>query len=135
MPLTPEQIAQQEFSTRPRGYAKSEVRVFLEAASADYATAIQAIAETLNEVEANEVSRLAAAVQEAVRALLLAAELHEESIDADRVGRGQSGRVLDQAARRLIAVADALEGARGKFWPERLMPSSGDPSLKRDIAS
>jgi DivIVA domain-containing protein len=134
MPLTPEQIAQQEFPTRPTGYAKSEVRAFLEKASADYAAAIQAIAETRNEVEANEVRRLAASVHEAVRALLLAAELHEQSIDADPGGARPAG-TLDEAARRLIAVADALEGAQGKFWSEPSVPSTGGPPIKRDLAS
>jgi DivIVA domain-containing protein len=112
MPLSPEQVAGKRFSTRALGYDKGEVRAFLEKASADYSLAIHAIAQTRNEAQASQLSHLVAAVHSSVRTLLLAAELQGRSNDFNAVDNPQPMDVLDEAAKLLIAAADALEVGR-----------------------
>jgi DivIVA domain-containing protein len=111
MPLTPRQITETRFSTRPLGYDKTEVRVFLNKVSSDYAAAICAIAETHRTVQASEMTRLVAQLQVSARALLLAAERRAQSARVN-VYDDQPSDVLDEAANLLCAAADALEQAR-----------------------
>jgi DivIVA domain-containing protein len=111
MPLTPQQITETEFSTRPLGYDKTEVRDFLKTVSSDYAAAICAIAETHRTLQASEMTRLVAQLQQSARALLLAAERRAQSARGD-VYDVQSSDVLDEAANLLCAAADALEQVR-----------------------
>jgi DivIVA domain-containing protein len=112
MPLTPQQVTETTFSTRALGYDKTEVRDFLQTVSSDYAAAICAIAETHRTVQASELTRLVAHLQESARALLLAAERRAQSARVD-VYDDQPPDVLDEAANLLCAAADALEQARG----------------------
>jgi DivIVA domain-containing protein len=112
MPLSPEQVAGKRFSTRSPGYDKGEVKAFLAKASADYSLAIHAIAETRKELEASQLSHLVEALHSSVRTLLLAAELQGRSSDANAVDDPQPMDVLDEAAKLLIAAADAMEVGR-----------------------
>jgi DivIVA domain-containing protein len=124
MPLSPKQVAGKKFATRALGYDKGDVRAFLEKASADYSLAIQAIAETRNEVRASELSHLVAAIQSSVRTLLLAAEHQKQSTGVNAVDDAEPMDVLDEAAKLLIAAADALEVGRGMVEQDRRLRQS-----------
>jgi hypothetical protein len=103
---------------------KAEVRAFLERVAADYATATDAIVEAESEVRRKEVDRLVGAVQESARALLVAAELVAQPVDRSLAGDRPVQRVMDEAAKMLVAATNALEEAHKRSREDKASRAS-----------